>query len=338
MAVRGLRSGSETRRATTGRPLTAPLTAPPAARPNRLLTALLVGLCALLLTGCGGASRATPGAAEALPPTLRLGVVPNQAPERQQARFAPLAEALGEALGVEVELFVATNYTGVVTALAADRLDVAYLGGLTYVQAEQQVPLTPLVTDVDAETGTSRYLSALVVPADSPATSAADLVRSGARVALGDPSSTSGSLYPRVMLAAAGADCSTTELTACPPLAELQLTGGHDAAALAAAGGRADAAGLELRLLHRFEREGRLAPGALRVVATHEVQGYPWVGRTALGEPALARLREFFTGLDPDQPSDAALLDLLAARSYVVVDSDDYDDVRDQARRLGLLR
>lgn len=323
MAVRGLRSGPETRR---GR-------AAPGAVP-----ALLALLGLLLLTACGGASEVSPTADGGPPSPLRVGVVPNQAPERQQARFAPLAEALGDALGVQVELFVATNYAGVVTALAADRLDVAYLGGLTYVQAERQVPLTPLVTDVDAETGTSRYLSALVVPADSPARSAGDLVRSGARVALGDPSSTSGSLYPRVMLSAAGAQCSTTDLTACPPLAELQLTGGHDAAALAAAGGRADGAGLELRLLHRFEREGRVPPGALRVVETHEVQGYPWVARTALGEPTLARLQAFFTDLDPDDPGDAALLDLLAARSYVPVDADDYDEVRAEARRTGLLR
>jgi phosphonate transport system substrate-binding protein len=324
MAVRGLRSGPETRRGSAA---------------TATVRALLALLGLLLLTACGGASEAGSEAADGdLPAPLRVGVVPNQAPEHQQARFAPLAEALGEALGVEVELFVATNYAGVVTALAAGRLDVAYLGGLTYVQAERQVPLTPLVTDIDAETGTSRYLSALVVPADSPAGSADDLVRAGARVALGDPSSTSGSLYPRVMLGAAGADCSTTDLTACPPLAELQLTGGHDAAALAVAGGRADAAGLELRLLHRFEREGRIAPGALRVVDTHEVQGYPWVGRTALGEPALARVRAFFTGLDPDDADDAALLDLLAAESYVPVDAADYDEVRADARRTGLLR
>ncbi len=298
--------------------------------------ALVLGLA--LLAGCAAPGEAAPSTTADGLPTLRVGVVPNQAPERQQARFAPLADALEASLEVDVELFVASSYAGVVTALAADRLDVAYLGGLTYVQAERQVPLTPLVTDVDAETGSSRYLSALVVPADSPATTTADLLHGRARVALGDPSSTSGSLYPRVMLTAAGADCSKTDLTACPPLAGVVFTGGHDAAALAAAGGRADAAGVELRLLHRFEREGRLAPGALRVLETREVQGYPWVGRTAIGEPTLTRLRDFFTALDSAQPEGAALLDLLAARSYVPVAAADYDEVRVEALRLGLLR
>jgi phosphonate transport system substrate-binding protein len=291
----------------------------------------LLALLTLALVGCGGSSADAPPAT-ALPSTLRVGIVPNIAPEKQRATYAPFGEALGSALGVQVELFVAPSYAGVVTALAGGQLDVAYLGGLTYVQAEKQVPLTPLVTEVDQETHTPRYLSAVVVPQASPAQSVADVVRAGGSFAFGDPSSTSGSLYPRVMLDEAGARCSATSLESCPPLSSVRFTGGHVATALAVGGGRVDAGGLELRVLHRLERAGTVAPGSLRVVGTHEVMGYPWVGRTQLGAAPLERVRQALLDL-----SDPALLDLLRAEDYVAVQPGDYDEVRREATRLGLL-
>ncbi|MDQ3359717.1 MAG: phosphate/phosphite/phosphonate ABC transporter substrate-binding protein, partial [Actinomycetota bacterium] len=243
--------------------------------PIRLLALLLL----TLLAGCGSTSVADNPNPDALPETLRVGLIPNIAPDKQRATYAPFGEELGRQLGIEVELFVAPSYAGVVTALAAGQLDIAYLGGLTYAQAEKQVELTPLVTEVDRDTGTSRYLSAIVVPAASAAQTPEDVVAAGGSVAFGDPSSTSGSLYPRLMIEAAGATCSATSLESCPPLSSVSFTGGHDATALAVAGGRADAGGLELRVLRRIESQNVVPPGALRVVQTREVMGYPWVGR-----------------------------------------------------------
>lgn len=296
--------------------------------PIRLLALLLL----TLLAGCGSASVADNPNPDALPETLRVGLIPNIAPDKQRATYALFGEELGRQLGVEVELFVAPSYAGVVTALAAGQLDIAYLGGLTYAQAEKQVELTPLVTEIDRDTGTSRYLSAIVVPAASAAQTPEDVVAAGGSVAFGDPSSTSGSLYPRLMIEAAGATCSATSLESCPPLSSVSFTGGHDATALAVAGGRADAGGLELRVLRRIESQNVVPPGALRVVQTREVMGYPWVGRTALGAEPLDQVRQAFLGF-----TDPKLLDLLRAKSYVAVTPGDYDEVRREAARLGLL-
>lgn len=305
----------------------------PPTLPRRSRLALIPLALTLTLTGCAGSAADTGPTAAGLPSTLRVGLIPNIAPDEQRAAYAPFGEELQRVLGVDVELFVAPSYAGVVTALAAGRLDVAYLGGLTYVQAERQVELTPLVTEVDRGTGTSRYLSAIIVPTDSTARSTEDVVRAGGSMAFGDPSSTSGSLYPRLMLEAAGASCSATSLESCPPLASVEFTGGHDAASLAVAGGRADAGGVELRILERLQDRGVVPTGAVRVVQTREVEGYPWVGRTTLGEPALDQVRQAFLDL-----SDPALLDLLRAQSYTRVEPGDYDEIRREASRLGLLR
>lgn len=291
----------------------------------------LVGLM-LVLVGCGPPADAGGPTVDGVPATLRVGLVPNIAPEQQQARYQPFADYLGGELGVTVELFVAADYAGVVAALASGRIDLAYLGGLTYVQAEAQVALTPLVSEVDRYTGTTRYLSAVVVRDEAPYTELADLLQDGATFAFGDVSSTSGSLYPRVMLVEAGADCHPRDVDQCPPLGRVYFTGGHDAAALAVLGGSADAAGLELRILRRLVRDGEIPEGALRVIAQREVEGYPWVMRTALGAVAAQRLTAAFTGID-----DPALLDLLRAERYQPVRAGDYDEIRRYGIELGLV-
>jgi phosphonate transport system substrate-binding protein len=290
-------------------------------------------LCALALVAaaCGGPADEGPTDTTA-PDVLRVGLIPNVAPDEQRARYEPFGEHLEDALGMDVELFVASNYAGVVTALASDRLDIAYLGGVTYVQAEQQVGLDPLVTEIDRETGTSRYLSAIVVADDGPFADLDDVLAASGTFAMGDVASTSGSLYPRIMLVEAGADCSAQQLESCPPLDSVVFTGGHDAAAQAVLQGGADAAGLELRILHRLERDDVVDEGALRVIQTAEVQGYPWVARSALPAELRERIVEAFTAID-----DPDLLDLLRASSYVPISAEDYEEIRTRAAELGLL-
>lgn len=297
------------------------------ARSVRLLASLLVAAVVVGACGGSGGSDSTGG----LGP-LRVGLIPNISPEEQAARYAPLGEYLSAALGREVELFVATNYAGVVQAMASDRLDLAYFGGITYLQAEQLVDVIPLVTEIDRMTGTSRYLSAIVVRDDSPFRSLADLLAAGASFAMGDVASTSGSYAPRLMLIAAGARCDAGDLRICAPLSSVEFTGGHDAAAQAVLQGRTDAAGLELRILRRLESQGAVPAGALRVIAEVEVEGYPWVARAALGQETLDAIVAAFLAID-----DPALLDLLRATSYTRVQAQDYDVMRREASEFGIL-
>ncbi|WP_062436738.1 phosphate/phosphite/phosphonate ABC transporter substrate-binding protein [Herbidospora daliensis] len=290
---------------------------------------LIAAFAVLLLTavGCGSGGHAGHGQG-----TLRVGVVPNISPEKQRAQYEPLRAYLAGKLGTEVELFVATNYAGVVAALTAGRLDVAYLGGLTYVQAEAQTKIVPLVTEVDQETGTPEYLSAIVVKADSAYQTTKEVVDAGGAFAFGDISSTSGSLYPRIMITAAGARCETGDLMACPPLKAVTFTGGHDATAQAVAKGDVEAGGIELRILHRLEKQGSVPTGALRVVETRNVMGYPWVAHPDLPEATRTAVTDAFLAIDQPQ-----LLDLMRAKKFAPVTAADYDEVRTQAATLGLL-
>jgi phosphonate transport system substrate-binding protein len=283
-------------------------------------------------SACGNAGASNSRNEEGMPGTLRVGVVPSVSPADQEARYKPLQDYLADRLHTKVKLFVATDYAGVVTALVAKKLDVAYLGGLTYVQAKQQVDLDPLVTEVDKETGTREYLSGIVVRDDSPYKSVKDLLADKGKFAFGDVSSTSGSLYPRVMLDAAGAECSTTSVDSCPPLSKVTFTGGHDATAEAVLNGSVDAGGLEVRIMHQLERKGTIPKNRLKIIESHRVMGYPWVIRTALGDTAAQSVTAAFEAI-----KDPEILNLLNTTGYQKVTAADYADVEKHAKDLGLL-
>jgi phosphonate transport system substrate-binding protein len=255
---------------------------------------------------------------------LQVGLIPNQNPEEVEAQYQPLEDYLKEELGREVVVSVPTTYNAVVEAMVSDELDLAYFGGLTYVQARERADVHPVFTEINPETGTTKYRSLIIVPADSDIEEVEDI--EGQTFAFGSVSSTSGSLYPSIMLDQAGIDYRTD-------LEEVVYTGGHDATAQAVANGRVAAGGLEDRILYDLQEEGIVEEGSVRVIEESEpIEGYPWVVRDDLPDETEQEITDAFLGIE-----DPELLDLLRAEGYERVEASDYDYVEEQARKLDLL-
>lgn len=290
---------------------------------RRMFHAAIAG-GAVLATACGSAA-STPTAGE-LPKTLRIGLIPNQAPDRIRAQYQPFGAYLEKTLAQPIELFVATDYTGVVEAMASDKLDLAYFGGVTYVQAEKRADVSPIVTEIDRETNTNRYYSAIITRADSQIKTVADLKEKDRRFAFGDINSTSGSLYPRIMLDRAGVGSFNDPL-------KFVFTGGHDATTLAVVNGTVDAGGVEKRIMQRQIDAGTVRQDQIRIVEQSLVMGYPWVVRNRLDKGLVDRIAKAFIDLKDDE-----LLKLMRAERYVRVTRTDYDEVRREATRLGLVK
>lgn len=281
-----------------------------------MLAVLLIGLAS-----CSGVTQAQGGEK---PQSLRVGLVPNQAPDRVKAQYEPFRQYLEKTLGQPVETFVATDYAGVVEAMASDKLDVAYFGGLTYAQAELRADIIPIVTEIDRETKTQKYNSAIIVRADSPYQKIEDL--KGKKFAFGDIGSTSGSLYPRFMLDKAGfSDFENPQL--------FVYTGGHDATLAAVINGTVDGGGIEKRIMERAFDAGTYSRDQIRIIEQHLVQGYPWVVRAKLDKGLVDKITDAFLKIN-----DPNLLQLMRAESYAKVTKADYDEVRKEGTRLGLVK
>jgi phosphonate transport system substrate-binding protein len=274
--------------------------------------------------GCGGGEGGGGGGASGEEEPLQVGLIPNQNPEEVEAQYQPLEDYLKEELGREVVVSVPTTYNAVVEAMVSGELDLAYFGGLTYVQARERADVHPVFTEINPDTGTTKYRSLIIVPADSDIEEVEDI--EGQTFAFGSVSSTSGSLYPSIMLDQAGIDYRTD-------LEEVIYTGGHDATAQAVANGRVAAGGLEDRILYDLQEEGIVEEGSVRVIEESEpIEGYPWVVRDDLPDETEQEITEAFLGI-----KDPELLDLLRAEGYERVEAGDYDYVEEQARKLDLL-
>lgn len=288
---------------------------------------LIMALIVVLTVGFAGCGTNTKTKGDASPdqkqPVLRVGLVPNQAPDKIKAQYEPFRQYLQQKLNIPVELFVATDYAGVVEAMANDKLDVAYFGGLTYVQAKQRAKIHPIVTEVDVETQTTKYYSLIIAPADSDLKGVNEI--KGKTFAFGDISSTSGSLYPRFMLDQAG-------IKVPDDLKNVVYTGGHDATAQAVQNGTVDAGGIEGRILQKLIAKGTVDGSKIKVLEKHLVEGYPWVVRDNLDKGLEDKIIQAFIELN-----DPTLLDLMRATAFAKVTDANYTEVEQQAQRLGLL-
>ena len=145
--------------------------------PPSILAALLV-----LLTGCTSTKNRSVA--------LRISMIPTMNPGKIIRESTPFIDYLEKETGAKVELTVPTNYAAVVEAMASDRVDIAYLGGFTYVQASARAGAKPLVQRQKDQTLHSLFIT----QPDSAIRSLGDL--KGHSFAFGDVNSTSGHLMP----------------------------------------------------------------------------------------------------------------------------------------------
>lgn len=287
-----------------------------------LITTIILSVT-LLVSGCSQSSSQSQGKQAANTAALRVGLVPNQAPDKIKAQYEPFRQYLSDTLSMPVELFVASDYAGVVEAMANDKLDVAYFGGLTYAQAKQRAKIHPIITEIDEETQTSNYYSLIIVPSDCPVQSTAEL--KGKIFAFGDVSSTSGSLYPRFMLDKAG-------IKVPDDLENVVYSGGHDATAQAVQNGTVDAGGIEGRILNRLIANKTVDASKIRIIDKHLVEGYPWVVQDSLDKSLEEKIVKSF--LDMNNPE---LLTLMRAKSFIQVTDANYAEIEEEALRLSLI-
>ena len=137
--------------------------------------------------------------ASAADKVLRVSAIPDEAPTELQRKFKPLGEYLSKETGMKVVFTPVSDYAAVVESLATGKLDMAWLGGFTYVQAKIRTKGTanPIVQRAEDAVFTSRF-----VTADPNIKTLEDL--KGKTFAFGAPSSTSGSLMPRYFILKAG--------------------------------------------------------------------------------------------------------------------------------------
>jgi phosphonate transport system substrate-binding protein len=220
----------------------------------------------------------------------------------------------------------------VVEALATDRLDMAWLGGFTFVQAqlktqgEGKTPVIPLVQREQDAQFTSKFITA-----DPNVKSLADL--KGKTFAFGSVSSTSGSLMPRYFM------LKNDNIKPEAYFSRVAYSGAHDATVAWVQAGKVDAGVLNASVWQKLVDAGKVDTSKVHVFATTPAYfDYNWTVRGTLDPALAAKIKKAFLALDPANPEQKKILDLQAASRFIDTKPENYKGIEEAARAADLLK
>lgn len=274
---------------------------------------------ALVLTVCAG----LPRHASAQPRALTIGLIPAEDSQAMIESSRQVLDALQQQLGMPVKPFVATDYNGVIEALRAKKLDVAYLGPFSYVLASSVAEVEAFSVAVTKKTGQSAYRSVILARKDSGLRSVAEL--KGRNFAFVDPSSASGHLFPKAGLQQTGLDPETY-------FGRVVFSGSHDASILAVANKKVDAAAVADRIFNSAVAKGTVKQDDFVVLwSSRPIPESPMVWRKDLDPALKEKLAKALANLKDVKWGDQGVLNGFQPTSDAA-----YDVVRDTAKVLKL--
>ncbi|WP_281863595.1 phosphate/phosphite/phosphonate ABC transporter substrate-binding protein [Planomicrobium okeanokoites] len=293
------------------------------------MTAILLSL-AIVLAACGSAEEEnTEQATESSEEAFTIGVIPAQTEGEMEEAMNKLQNYLSEELDREVKLDVYPNYNGVVEAMNYDKIDMAYLGPLTFVIANANSNAQAIITSlVDGE---PFYRSYIITHADNPWNSLEDLLENPGDVdfAFGDPNSTSGSLIPSIELKDRGVYESQQE----NDFNSVRNTSSHDATALSVLNKQVDAGAIDSAIYNQLVESGKIDGEQIKTIwESEELFQYPWAVRESIDEETVDKLQEAFLAIE-----DQVILDAFGASGFTEATTEDYESIRQAAIKEGII-
>jgi phosphonate transport system substrate-binding protein len=167
------------------------------------------------------------------PIKVRLGFNPTQNSDELSVAAQAIADYLEEQFSgaIEVEVFLPTEYRGLIEAMRSNNLEFAFFPPDGYVIANREAGAEVLLKSV--RNGNPYYWSAVVVRTDSGITDLAGL--EDKTIAWVDPNSAAGYIFPRAAMISAG-------IAPDDYFSNQTFAGKHDAAVLSVLNGSVDAA------------------------------------------------------------------------------------------------
>ena len=259
---------------------------------------------------------------------LKVITIPEEAATEQMRKFGPLTRYLERRLSMKVEFTPVNDYPAAVEALVNKQVDLVWFGGFTHVQAQLRsggkiVPIAQREED-------TQFRSVFITQTDSGIRTLADL--KGKQVSFGSQSSTSGHLMPRSYLLQAKIDPDKD-------FKRVAYSGAHDATIASVAGGRVDAAALDITVWRKFVEEKKVDTAKVNVFfTTPPYFNYNWSVHAGMPVALRERLTKALLELSMANPEGKEILTLNRATKYIPTSAENYRDLEAAGRSAGLIK
>ena len=279
---------------------------------RKTIILLVIWICALLMMA------SVSFGAQNWPQKVKVGLIPTEGSADIIQRFKPLMDHLEKTLEIKVEPFSASDYAGIITAMAHKHIDFAYFGPKSYVEASARANAQALAIELD-KSGARGYYGILITKKDSGIATLEQAMNNGYTFAFTDPNSTSGCLVPSVLF--------YRDLKSPPEklFKEVSFSGSHGASILAVKNSKIDVAATNNIDLDRMAEKGAVSKDDFNYIWRSElIPGAPMCGRKDLPES----LKAAFTGALMSFNYNKAGIEKVQNGGYAPVDDSTYDVVR----------
>ena len=294
---------------------------------------------ALALAGCGSKSADSEKDDKADLPKFRIGAIPDQDTAELQKGNDAVAAYLSDYLGFDVEFVPTVDYASLVEGFQRGDIQLAWFGGLTYVQTRNIVSdCTPLIQRPVDQSFQSVFIKNTELAGN--VNSISDL--KGKTFTFGSESSTSGHLMPRYFMEQEGLNVNR-DIKGGP-----NYSGSHDTTIQLVQSGSFETGALNITVWNKAIKEGTVDTSKVEVFyTTPEYYDYVWTANVdeylddIYGAGTKDKIEEAFMKMNEDYSSDEnakTALDFYQTDKWInAAEPSAYDNLESVAKKLNLL-
>jgi len=244
---------------------------------------------------------------------INFGIISTESQQNLKPKWQPFLDDMKKETGLDVKPFFASDYAGVIEGMRFGKVQLAWYGNKSAMEAVDRASGEIFAQTVDAE-GNPGYWSLVLAPKDSKLTSVDDLLKcdKSLNFGLGDPNSTSGFLVPTTFIFSAH--------SVDPKTCFKNVTNAnHETNAMAVANGQLDAATNNTENLALIEKNNPEAFARIKVIwKSPLIPSDPIVWRKDLDAGTKEKIKTFFLtyGTDKSKGDAAKEKKVLAGLSW----------------------
>ncbi|BAY83296.1 ABC transporter phosphate-binding protein [Calothrix parasitica NIES-267] len=261
---------------------------------------------------------------------IKFGIISTESQANQKPLWEPFIKDMEKQIGVPVKPFYVTQYAGVIEAMKAGDVQIAWYGGKSYVEAAKRSNAEVFAQTVNDD-GSKGYVSHLITNKNNDVAKGAKalgenkgdeyVIENSEKLtfAFNDPNSTSGFLVPSFYVFA------KNSVNPKEAFKRLIFSGSHEATALAVANKQVDVATNNSESLSRLEKTNPEARKNIEVIWTSElIPSDPIAYRKDLPEELKTKIKDFFHNYKNEQ-----VLKPLEWQGFVPAEDKTWDTIRE---------
>ncbi|MFA5703170.1 MAG: phosphonate ABC transporter substrate-binding protein [Advenella sp.] len=236
---------------------------------------------------------------------INFGIISTESSQNLRQVWEPFLEDMSKKTGYKVKAFFAPDYAGIIQGMRFDKVDIAWYGNKSAMEAVDRANGEVIFQSVDKD-GKPGYWSLLIAHKDSPINNLDDMLAQAKNLNFGngDPNSTSGYLVPGYYVFAQN-NVDPNKIF------KRAVNGSHEVNALSVANKQLDVATNNTESVDRLKRTNPEKAAMIKEIwRSPLIPADPIVWRKNLPEDVKIKFNEFFTTYG-DKPEELAVLNNL---------------------------